>query len=635
MVVLDCETKPCDRRSTKRIAVHQFELCCATHVRLNKGEIVSRDDRTFHCRADFWGWLAEKQKPREPIWVYSHNANFDMTILDLWGKIDDGDYRIGEVHVADSGGILTGKKPWRGRIVLGSGSWYLYTLGRRGFVRFLSSTNYWPMSLEKLGESINLPKIDIEIEKASDADLATYCRRDCEILLQSMLRLMRCWRSDDCGVWQPTAASLAMTSFRHEMVNQKARYKSDGIYLGDSQEYAALERSAYYGGQITAFFRGKIEPPPPVAVIGDGEPPTEIHVRPRGPIYLIDVTSFYPSLMRKHPYPSIRLRRHFDPPPEQVAKWSRTYGIIASVTIESESEAYPVRDASGTHFAVGRFQTVLAGPELIRALGQFHVKACHSCQLYGLGTSFRRWADKWFTRRAKARGAGDKADLAYCKMVLNSLSGKWAQKPEYWKTIDNVRREKRWGNWFSSDVDTGEILECRGIAGEVQIRVYGDESDRAFPAISAYITAHGREAMLNVRRQCPRDSILYQSTDSLIVDQAAMDTIDALGLVRDDEPGFFRVVYASDEGEICGPNQYRIGDRWIRSGAWGRAKEDEPGHWVYEKWQGIDSTISRKPDGTITIETLPLTSFGGRQKMRGTSTGWQDYPSLPDPDSAS
>src|SRR5271165_5695729 len=123
-----------------------------------------------------------------------------------------------------------------------------------------------------------------------------------------------------------------------------------------------------------------------------------------------------------------------------------------------------------------------------------------------------------------ARRQGDRLEEAFCKLILNSLSGKWGQRSRRWVLRPNRVPLQRWGTWYEvSQPDNpieGEvpITRCyRGVAGKTQELVTDGIPRHCFPAISAFICSHGRERLRFLRNACPPRSVYYQAVDSLLL----------------------------------------------------------------------------------------------------------------------
>jgi len=506
----------------------------------------------------------------------------------------------------------------------------VYALGARGTCKFVDTMNYYPYALSHLGERMGCPKTEWPGFAADDATMFAYCRNDVDIIERAMLRTLDCWRESDGGVWQPTAAMLAMTSFRHRLPAGRKGSPDPTIVYDDKDSWDELERDAYYGGQVTCFYVGAVLP----ADFDRDQITRKVHIEelspPTGPIYLLDVRSLYPSVMRDHKYPFRRLFTRRSASVGDVKSWLAAYGVIARVKINSTTDEYTLRTDKGQLQAVGRFDTTLCGPELERAIDAGHVVAVGSVQVYCMDYLFRGWVDHWMRVREDADRIGDVMRSEYTKLILNSLSGKFAQCGSHWVERPEITPPADFGHWSEYDHGSSALRQMRAICGYTQERVGGDPPWYTFPSISAYVTTHGRERMRWLRQQCPARSVLYQATDSLLCTTDAYYAMEGMGLIRDRELGYLQVKATGEYGEVLGCNHYRIGDSWTRSGAWGKAVRKEDGRFYYQSFEGTASILQQQPDGKVRVCEQEVRKIGEYPKGKVGPTGWVSWPVLGD-----
>jgi hypothetical protein len=175
----------------------------------------------------------------------------------------------------------------------------------------------------------------------------------------------------------------------------------------------------------------------------------------------------------------------------------------------------------------------------------------------------------------------------------------------------------------------------------VQRREPGREPGNAFPSISAFVTSYAREYMRGLFRLMPHHSLLYSATDSIICTQRGYRALEAADCLHPTEPGKLRLIDTYPEVEICGPNYYRAGAAWTRSGHWGRAKQLDDGRWVANIWDQLGGLMGANPKGQCGYTTVELKTSNPSEKNLGTDTGWRvpfrltldpeftDRPSLP------
>lgn len=627
-VFVDVETQQEIVRKKPLRSIQTFRLGCATYIRYDRGTISRRDEIDFTSPVEFWGWLESHQQKSKPIWCYGHNLGFDLTQLRFWELLELGEYRVSVVSPDQSSGLLSGKRNWRGKLVIDGFPFFVYAMGKQGIVKFVDSMNYFPYSLSKLGDELGFPKGTWPGFDCSDAELFPYCRQDVNVLERAITRTLDEWIQCDAGNWQPTAAMMAITSFRHKLPKKTHHDKDRTIVLDDKIEWVPLERAAYYGGQTTCFYLGGIVPLDDKSNESSKLVQDCDRARPTGPIWLLDVRSLYPSVMRDGRFPFRRLFRRQGMDAVELRRTMAQYGAIARVRISDAQNEYTVRRDGRQMQATGEFDTELAGPELERALRSGSVSKVYDAQVYCMDCLFRDWVDCWYGRRLEAIRQGDEFSVAFAKMILNSLSGKFAQQSDIWQDVPSKRPLVDWGYWYEIDADTGERQEWRSVGGNAQQHVPAPDPWYTFPAISAYITAMGREHMRWLRSLCPKGSVLYQATDSLMVTKDGYYALHEQGLIRQNELGYLSVKTVADYGEVLGCNHYRIGEQWVRAGSWGKAVRGEDGRFWYQSFEGVKSIISRAPDGSIRVDEHLLGEIGEYQKGTVDESGWTAFPVL-------
>ncbi|GAJ21876.1 unnamed protein product, partial [marine sediment metagenome] len=129
------------------------------------------------------------------------------------------------------------------------------------------------------------------------------------------------------------------------------------------------------------------------------------------------------------------------------------------------------------------------------------------------------YVDKFYQLRQRFKSGGRSDYDEICKLLLNSLYGKFGQKAEVWEKIGEASGEPdRIETCYLSGRNSpssiryllGEIFECVGI----------EESFNSFPAIASHVTAYGRMYLYELMKQAGRENVFYCDTDSLIVNEA-------------------------------------------------------------------------------------------------------------------
>lgn len=655
VVVFDCETTT--KRITKdgRVTSQIFRIAVAKSYRIDKGRRTREKVLRTDSHSELWQWISSHQKPRELLWVFAHNLHFDLTVSHFFELLDNNTYTLGPVYPRPGDSRVRGRKPWKGMACFSRSPYFLKVMGKTGRVNLVDSFNYIPASLASIGESLGLPKMDIDFGSCTEQELYQYCENDVEILARLVHHLIEAWRRIDGGVWQVTAAGLAAHAWAHHRSSPGSPSVAPDVVFDSNPAIDALEREAYYGGYTGAFYLGRTAGIPAMRELVPEETEGPLPEQPSGMIYSVDVRSLYPSVMADGLFPRQRHEFRDDITPDELSRLICGRGATARVRIASWSNEYPTRTERGLIYQTGDYWTVLCGEELRRAIDSGDIREVEWAQFYSVGRIFMNFVQKFWELRKTAKQSGDTSIDILSKMILNSLSGKFAQRPGRWQHVPDHPAEHRWGEWWEIDTTTcrtGSLPRrenasiksdatsekaipqlWRGIAGQAHLWSPADAGMLSFPAISAFITAAGREFMRKVRNQLPEKSVLYQATDMLLITEPGFRKLKKLGLLRESELGYFALQDASPDCEIKGSNWYSLGDEVVRSGLWGRARLDVAGGWYAEQWETCETHLLGDPAPEIRVTKVTLDSSDPTRKMVYNENGWGTWiQSIPTPE---
>lgn len=600
----ECLNTPLDAALNTRSLT--LRLWCGVHVRFAKQKQHSQRVTFGVDRKSFWDWVDSCIQPKKKTWLFAHNAAFDLTQLDFWDELDNGRYSIEPMLSKPNPTTGQVRTTWRGALCLESSPFFVCCRKDKATINIVDTLNYWRMPLADLGEAFGIPKLPLPADDADEQTWQTYCHRDVEILVRAMVEMLQQWQREDCGVWQMTAAMLSMTSFRHRCkLHHKNGSKLD-IVCDQNSPMHKLERAAYYGGRVTCYYVGtKTEP-----------------------VYHLDVNSLYPKVMYDHRFPRCYEYSRHDVPVGELSDSDGIYGLVAECLINSRAETFPLRVDGQQYHCTGHYWTTLCGPELSRALRSQCVCRTGHVQYYSVASYFRDWVAYWYDRKTRAlREMGNRGPVyQLSKIILNSLSGKFAQHGRRWVERHGRIPLLRWGGYTTIDADKGEIINARGVAGIEQTLSDVGEPPYSFPAVSAFITAYGREYMLNLIDIAGEDNVYYLAVDSLIVNADGYQRLVAANRVDEYELGALKLVGVYSEAEIKGANYYRLDDRITAAGLVGLAENARRKGKPAEVFEPITGIISRKPSAEVVVAPLHPPTFTA--DYRGTITGdgrWMPY----------
>jgi len=204
----------------------------------------------FETPEDFWAFVVSKAYLKTKLYLFCHNTNFDLAVLDIFKHLPllGFDLRFAVIEAPPT--ILK------------------FISGKKSIV-VLDTLNFWRQPLKLIGDSIGLPKLSMPDVSGSPQEWDTYCRRDTEIIMVAIQRWADSLVAKDYGGFAYTASGQAFRLFRH-------RYMTTKIGIHNNQKACDLERAAYSGGRNECFKLGQL----------------------KGHYLLLDVNSMYPYVMQ-------------------------------------------------------------------------------------------------------------------------------------------------------------------------------------------------------------------------------------------------------------------------------------------------------------------------------------------------
>jgi len=508
-VAVDTETKshPLD----KIHAAQELRLGCAVYWDSPNGNKHSphRAEIDFTTAGEFWDFVESHTKPHSRLVLSAHNLAFDFMVLDGIGELT--------------------RRGWEIEYPITAGLRFISTARRNSAtILFVDTLNFCPTSLADLGDSLGLAKKQMPGSSASDSAWLEYCKRDVEIVEYFWRSLVAFMCENDYGSFGVTAAALAMKIYRH-------RFLQTPIVIHTVKHATALERAAFLGGRNECYRLGKM---------------------PRETYYLLDINSLYPAVMAAHQFPRLFVSSRRSCSIAVLRKLMQRYFVIARVGLDTPEPVYPVKLKNRLVFPVGRFETVLCGAELEHALVADRVRYVADSACYERGPLFEKYVGELYAQRLEHKRANNPAFALFCKMLLNSLYGKFGQRGHVREELPG-RSPARYGSerMYSGRLEREVFVtywDGRGI-----VEYQDGEAFDSFPAIAAAVTSFGRVRIWQLQQTAGRENVLYCDTDALIVNQAGYDNL--AGETDPDRLGALKLVKTCKRIELWGKKDYRLG----------------------------------------------------------------------------
>ncbi len=465
MLFLDTETKTL---SVKKVLQHRMQMAWTCYRRIRSERGVDTEKWHYWQNAEsLWRYAEGLAQEKTVLYIFAHNIFFDLQCSDFF------------YHFTRWGWVL--------QFLYDKGLTYILTIrkGRRS-IKCLSTTNYFPYSLKKLGSIIGQEKLEVDFAAATRRDLKKYCRRDTEIVVKTMEKYFTFINKHDLGKFAASRSGQAFTAYRHRFMDNK-------IYTHRDEDLSAFERRAYFGGRVECFEIGEIK---------------------RGPFVHLDVNSMYSYVMRTHPYPIRLMAYEKNCSVDRLRNLLKKYCVVARVGLDTDEPAYGVLRGHKLVFPVGRFTAHLCTPGLAYALSHGHLLRVDELTSYERDSIFIPYVDYFSKLKTHYSKTGNTAMLQITKDFLNHLYGKFAQKTpcieeEEDITFDGYFREEIYDMLSGKTEVVTKLMNKRFL-------IYGEEpAKNSMVAIAAHVTEHARFRLWELMRQAGRTKVLYCDTDSI------------------------------------------------------------------------------------------------------------------------
>lgn len=374
---------------------------------------------------------------------------------------------------------------------------------RKGRLKWelVDSFKLLPSSLEKLTKSFSVEhqKLDVDrtdMDSLSWEELVRYNEYDCKGLYE-VLKKFESWFDGLNVPFKTTIASQAMATYRRTMPVGIPNLKP---------EIEEFIRSGYYGGRVEVF-----------------------KMRCHDKIYMFDVNSLYPFVMKNHEMPVGR--------PSHVTTFDNESIGFYSADVHVPSNLYipvlPFFHDRKLLFPAGNFSGVYTSAELKKAVEigcSFTVKEGYT---FSSAYIFNDYVDKFY----KMKKEGDAVTQSISKLLLNALYGKFAQRREKINIIKSSNHK--------------EILGCipYNVEHGLWSRPSVSTSNFIIPSISSWITSLARLELFDWLQKSGEENIFYCDTDSICTTKK-LPTGECLGELKQEMEG--------EEAIFLSPKMYAI-----------------------------------------------------------------------------
>lgn len=575
---------------------HYLWFGFANAFRLEDGNKTREQWLRFTDNSQFWKFVDSRLDKNRPLYLFAHKLSFDLTIVDFWNEAMKQDWYI-DFFVLDDPPMIVGVTTPKGKMY------------------FIDTLNYWRMPLAVLGESLKFPKLSMPEKRSSKKVWDKYCKQDVAILAKAVTGLMDFLRENELGSFGLTAPSIAMNTY-------KRRFMSKQLFIHDRYNICEIERESYYGGMVECFFIGNVR---------------------NQTIYNYDVNSLYPYVMLNE-FPVKIKGDTKDIGIKMAGHLMEEYACVATVTLNTNDETYPKRVDHKLCMVRGHFQTAICGPELRRAFNNRHIQRIHHFVWYEKARIFDEYVKYFWEARKQFKAEGNEMYDTFCKLMMNSLYGKFAQRSYQWmdytpqvlrslyqhfnlefpKRYENkdIKPSVEWGTEKVTLLGFDFPISFRKYHNKIQICFPLSEHPESFPLISAYVTSYGREYLRKLIKDAGPRNTYYCDTDSLFVNAKGKKLLELNGHIQPKLLGGLKLVGESNNTTFYCPKDYLFADKETRKGI--KKNATDLGNNTFEmlQFEGIKSVLNRTPEPFIKISTVTKTNARKYTKGEVQADGW-------------
>ncbi len=549
-----------------------FKLGWVCYYRRPYGRNLEKLEWSFFDNLhDFWQFIYAHTEKKRRLWVISCNMSFDFTIVRGWKYLGQANFKLKFFHNTGSTCIISVRST-------------------NGAIIFIDSMNWFRESVAASGLRLGIPKLDIDFETADDSYLSTYCKRDVEILVALFKDFVRFLEANRISRVCYTIASTAMAAYLFGFYDHK-------IYIHNNEQAIDLERQSYRGGRVECFFLGRLE---------------------NGPYHVVDVNSLYATVMYHGKFPCRFLKTRDHCTIDTLRYNLQSKAVIARVLIETDEPVYAVK-RTRTIFPVGRFWVTLTTPELIYALKHDHIRKVGRFVFYEHEKLFTRYVKRMYELRMEFKSAGVGSYCEICKLLLNSIYGKFGQKAEIWEKIGDCPGERdRTEQVYLPDLNRRGMI--RYLLGEIFELTGYEECFNSFPAIASTVTAHARMYLYELMKVAGPGNYFYCDTDSMIVNDKGLANLGHL--INEFNLGCLKVEESIPWVNIRGLKDYETPNKSVIKGISKKAVKLGQGYYQQEQWPSLRGILRGSDSDSYTVKKV--TKILTRKYTKGdvSSDGW-------------
>lgn len=559
LVYLDTEGTESKHPEFSHVSLYHFKLACSQLWQFTKDGYRFRTATRHPSPQHFWDYFLSLLSPKRITWLLAHNLAWDLTQIDFWEMARSKKILIDNYIIEDPPTII----------------WCDSMCG--GF-SIVDTFNYWRCSVDKMGQDIGIPKFEKPSEATSDDDWFNYCQRDVDIIARTHTSFCNTMLRDYRCPIKETAASQAWEIWHRH-------FAPVDICPHHNADIEAVERASYLGAKCEPKYIGEV----------------------KGDVYILDVNSLYPYVMRdtKMPVEFLEHVKHFSLSDLRCIPSDRY--VIADARIHADPVPIPIKTTRGIVYARGIFRQWFHEAELNLAASLGMSPTIHSALVYRAKPIFSEFVEHFFCKKLDAKRNDIKTEQVIDKTILNSLHAKYGQRKRSWVPSRKVKAKKPYGYWWSWNDEKDKYDIYRSMGWRVQESIPGGTSKHSLLAIPGAVTSLARCYVYELERIAGRQNVYYVDNDELHVNAQGYWRLSRAGLIHQDSLGKLKIKSHHSYMVYRGYKNYDADGTHVVCGLSKRADTVSDTTFLQDSFQSIEGMLASDPSSICVVRKTRFT----------------------------
>ena len=454
----------------------KFLQACTGYTRLNPKKDKNIVDYKFHrSELELAKYFVKMIQKHRSIIAMAHNTGFDLLHSNLLPYLEDSGFKY--------------------KIFNPRTSSFIIKMTRDNYaITFLDSMNWFPFSLDKLGDMIGDKKLEIDFDKYDQGNMDVYNKQDVTIVKRAYEKYVK-WYNEISGL--SSGYTRGSDAYQLWKISKKAGNVSRHANL----EILRNEYNSYRGGRTECFKLGALS---------------------NEPWYKIDINSLYPYVMANNEYSTKYIGTFDNPSYDLFEAIYKDHNVLCDISFDTKIPIVPIRDNLGMYYPIGRIRGWYCGNELNDIIDLADVIKIHKVHAYNKSEIFRDIIEKLYEYKKQYSKENRDIERYNVKLMLNSIYGKFGQKMENLHKIGESKNRHYNYSQCLGDLrnDYDGIMNCGYDVYGVNKNIIGNNS---CPIIASEVSGNGRAFITDFINRIGIENIAYCDTDSLILNQCGFD----------------------------------------------------------------------------------------------------------------